>query len=71
MQINTSYEISEMLSDKLTRTNSIIGYDIYSCKRWVRVEDIIKIFDDDSITSFEDLKDYIDTNLKNIKSEKN
>jgi len=33
-------------------------------KKWVAVEDVIKLFEDDSILCFEDLKNIINSKLK-------
>jgi len=37
---NTSYEISERLSDKVAISQ--IEYDIYACKKWVSLDDLRK-----------------------------
>jgi len=47
---------------KLNKNNK--GIDIIGNKEYISVESLIKVFEDDSITSFEDLRDFVLSELK-------
>ena len=48
---------------KTTEEISVEDYTKVANKRWVAVDDILKVLDDDSILSLEDLTEYLKTEL--------